>query len=159
MKKIHVLFALVVGVCGLEASAYQVVVEERAVEVEGVSYYSTPRSEVSSCSYAVVKGTTNQGAEEIVVYLNSDEDSNVNAAVRLSPKHLPLQEGTIVSRNGLTVRYEDGVLTQIKKQTDEGIFNNDYKILSLEVSPDLMRISKGYTKSAVKGLIREKLLG
>lgn len=55
--------------------------------------------------------------------------------------------------------YKNGILSQLKRETSEGPFNRDYSVVQLEVSPDLKQITRGYVKEAVKGLIREKVLG
>ena len=157
MKKANVFLVLLMSIVGLQAMAYQVVVEAHANKVGGYSNYS--KSSPTSCTYSVLSGRTNQGTDEVVIFLNSDKTTMINASIRLTPEQVPLQEGTIVSRDGLIIKYKNGVLTQAKREVSEVFFNNDYKIVELNVSADLKQISSGYTKSAVKGIIREKLLG
>ncbi|MGE5087347.1 MAG: hypothetical protein ACM3MG_13670 [Bacillota bacterium] len=148
MKK-SLLTLILLGASLQSQAAYQTVIEQQATEVQGAS----------TCFYAVNKGTFSESQpEEVIIYLNSDTTSAANISIRLTPDMLPLQEGTIVSRQGLTVEYNNGILTQTKRNTSDGWAVNDYSIAKLKVSPDLQHIEAGYLKKVTKGIIREKVL-
>lgn len=130
-----------------------ILVEETASAVDGTSELA---GRIESCQYSVAR--QNYGAEEIVLFLNSDETAAANASIRLSPGQIPLREGVLVSRPGLEISYRNGVLTQMKKEVNEGPFVKDYKLTQLAVSADLRRITAGYTKSATASMFQERVL-
>lgn len=144
------LAAVLFGATLQAQAAYQDVVKAQAKQVQGAT----------SCEYAVIEGSMSENSpQEIVIYVNSDVQSHVNGSIRLSPDMLPLQEGRLMTREGLILEYKDGVLTQFKKQTTEGPFVNDYTIVKIKVSADLQEVEAGYVKKATKGLFSEKVLG
>lgn len=144
--KMSFLTLVLLGASLQSQAAYQDLIEKQATHVQGAS----------ACTYSVVQGSMSENEpQEIIIYLNSDEQSHANASIRISPEMLPLQEGTIISRKGLVVEYNNGILTQVKKVVTEGPFVNDYSVVKLKVSPDLNDVEAGYLKKATKGLIRE----
>ncbi len=155
MNSIKVIFALFVTSFTLQAQSNSTLAEVRASSFEGYSAFS--ENSPTDCLYSV-EVQVNRGGEQVVIYLNSDNESMINAAIRLSPDQVPLKEGTLISRRGVVVKYENGILTQTKKETDEGPFTNDYQVLKLAVNAKLTKISSAYTKSVTKGLIRERVL-
>ncbi|MFM6930189.1 MAG: hypothetical protein ACKOX6_17085 [Bdellovibrio sp.] len=149
MKQV-LLTAILLGASLNVHAGYQDVIQKEATQVRGAS----------SCMYAVTEGSMHEGAsQEVIVYVNSDEQAHINGSIRLTPEMLPLQEGQLIKREGLIVEYKDGVLSQYKRQVSEGLFVNDYSIVKVKVSADLKVVEAGYVKKATKGLIREIVLG
>lgn len=148
MKKAF-LTIVVLGAALQSQAAYRDVIQKQAIQVQGAS----------ECMYAVTQGSFGENdPQEIIIYLNSDDQAHANGSIRLSPEMLPLHEGTLISRDGLVVEYKNGVLSQYKKHTTEGLFVNDYSVMKVKVSADLNEVEAGYVKKATKGLIREMVL-
>lgn len=141
----------------VSANAGTILIEKNAKALTGTS--SLTKKAPTACSYAVEKITYANGQEEIGIFLNSDKASMINGSVRLRALDIPLREGVILSKAGLVVSYDKGILTAKKTVTDDGPFNNDYKILKLAVSSDLKNISSGYVKNATKGVFKEIVAG
>jgi hypothetical protein len=129
---------------------------QTAKSVEGYSAFSGQAA--TSCTFSVEQGESLTGESQIVLFLNSDDQTFINNAIRLNASQIPLQEGVLVSRNGLEITYENGILKQLERETNEGPLVKDYKIMELEVGPNLEKIRRGYTKATTAGLFSEKVI-
>lgn len=115
-------------------------------------------TEASTCTYSVEKRKSMRGADELVVTLKSDKETGIQDMLRIEVSKLPLKEGVLVARPGMSITYKKGVLTKKERLPSEGPSGQDHQVLMLKVSPDLQSIKLAYALDSVKSAFSEKPL-
>lgn len=123
---------------------------------EVLGFSNLLNTDATSCDYSVEKQKDGKGA--VVVSLRSDKETGIQDSIRIAAAQLPLKEGVLMARPGLSITYRDGVLTKKEKLAAMGPDGQDYQVLMLKVSPDLKDISLGYALDSVKTIFKEKVL-
>ncbi|UXR64413.1 hypothetical protein EZJ49_15190 [Bdellovibrio bacteriovorus] len=132
------------------------VVSKTTTEVLGFS--NILGTDATSCNYSVENRKDLKGRDEVVVSLTSDKETSITDSIRIPADKLPLKEGVLQVRPGLSITYKKGVLTKKEKLPSEGPSGQDYQVMMVKVSPDLKVVSLGYALDSVKSIFSEKAL-
>lgn len=132
------------------------VVSKTTTEVLGFS--NILGTDATSCKYSVESRKDLKGRDEVVVSLASDKETSITDSIRIPADKLPLKEGVLQVRPGLSITYKKGVLTKKEKLPSEGPSGQDYQVMMVKVSPDLKTVSLGYALDSVKSVFSEKAL-
>lgn len=117
------------------------------------SYVSESDVRASKCFYETALINYQNGDSVYKVFLNSDEDSDINFALELDPSQVPLKNGIIESKySDVEIAYKNGVLSYTFTEKD-GLVKQEESI-SILVGPDLQSPREALGEETLSGPTR-----